>query len=68
MTPKMKNLLKKELLDKGEEILEKRRQRLYQNNLGVLKVHANPKLDYQKKINFIEGSIEKDIQFFGTDY
>ena len=68
MTPKMKNLLKKELLDKGEEILEKRRQRLYQKYLGVLKVHANPKLDYQKKINFIEGSIEKDIQFFGTDY
>lgn len=64
MDIKRKNQLKIELLDKGEAIIEKRRDRLHQKHMSALKAHSCPKVNYQKKISFIEESIERDIEFF----
>ena len=64
MDQKRKNQFKKDLLDQAEAVLERRRCKLHQRQLSALKHYADPNMEYQKKINFIDGSIEKDIEFF----
>ena len=41
-----KRQFKRDLLDKGEALLEQRRKKLYLRQLSELKAFSNPKLDY----------------------
>ena len=62
---KKKIQLKKELLDKAERILDKRFFMIEHKQLTELKEYADPKMDYQKKVNYIEYGIERDFEYFG---
>ena len=61
MDQKKKNHFKSELLDRAEAIIEQRRGDQFRKNLVELQSFANPKMNYQKKLIYIEGSIERDI-------
>lgn len=56
-----------ELMDQAEKILEGHRYKLRQQKVQRLREYSHPKCEYHKKVNFIEGHIEKDILYYGAE-
>ena len=61
---KEKNNLKKEILDAAERIVNERHHKNEQRQLYEIKEYMQPKVNYQKKINYLESKIETDMEFF----
>ena len=61
---KEKNNLKKELLDVAEKFIKERHHKNEQRQLCELKEYMQPKVNYQKKINYLDSKIENDVEFF----
>ena len=64
---KARQKLKAHLLNSAEKILDQRRSKLIQMKLNLLREMAHPNMEYDKKHNFIESSIERDFFYFKTD-
>ena len=44
----------------GDKLLEQKRLKRHSNNIAKLKAYADPKTNYESKVNYIETRIEKD--------
>ena len=49
------------MLDNAEKILRFKMEQRHKKKIDKIKKFVAPKMDYQKKTNFIDGSIEKDL-------
>ena len=56
-----KEKYKREMLDNAEKILRLKLDQRFKRKFKKLKKFSSPKMDYQKKTNFIDDSIEKDL-------
>ena len=61
---KTKSHFKKELLDLAEKLISDRHHRIAKKHLNELKEYSSPKVNYQKKVNYLESKIENDMEFF----
>ena len=52
------------MMDQAHKILYKKRCNLRDQKLKKLREYSNPRFEYHTKVNFIEGSIEKDILYY----
>ena len=52
-------------MDQAEKILADKKMKLREQKVQRLREYSNPRYEYHKKVNFIEGSIEKDILYYG---
>ena len=52
------------MVEYAESLINKRRTRLFEKKVHVIKKRTDLKVDYQLKSNFVDRSIEKDIKFF----
>lgn len=64
MDKSQKEKYKKEIMDHAEKLLRHKLEQRHKKKIKKLKNFVAPKMDYQKKTNFIDGSIEKDLQYF----
>ena len=53
-----------ELMDQAEKILSRKRQHMREEKVQKLREYSHPRYEYHKKVNFIEGHIEKDILYY----
>ena len=48
-------------MDQAQKILDRKRCQIREHKIQKLREYSNPRFEYHKKVNFIEGNIEKDM-------
>lgn len=51
-------------MDQAQKTLDRQRNDMRQQKISRLREYADPSFDYQKKVTFIEGTIEKDFRYY----
>ena len=51
-------------MDQAQKTIQKKRCSVREHKLQKLREYSNPRFEYHKKVNYIEGNIEKDIRYY----